>query len=122
MSRASRSKKAPQRRVKPDTPMASANDLQVGGDHYKGQKILIEPWDYCMANQLDPMQFGIIKYTTRWPDKGGIQDLRKVQHYLQKYIEALENGLPVPHNPLADAAKYSGYLEGLLQKKRLEKQ
>lgn len=122
MSGASRSKKTSQRRVKPDAVDTTANDTQVGGDHYKGQKILIEPWDYCMANQLDPMQFGIIKYTTRWPDKGGIEDLRKVQHYLHKYIEALENGLPVPHNPLADAVRYSGYLENLLQKKRSEKQ
>jgi len=29
----------------------------------------------------------IIKYISRWKDKGGVEDLKKAQHYLQKLIE-----------------------------------
>ena len=29
----------------------------------------------------------IVKYVSRWKDKGGVQDLKKAQHYLQKLIE-----------------------------------
>jgi hypothetical protein len=28
-----------------------------------------------------------VKYVSRWKDKGGIDDLRKVLHYTQKLIE-----------------------------------
>ncbi len=89
---------------------STANAKQVGGDHYKTDRIMIEPWDYCLANQLDPMQFAIIKYVTRWPDKGGIQDLEKIVHYLEKYIESLRNGMPHWANPDEDQAKYKEYL------------
>ena len=47
----------------------------------------IEPWDYIAANDLDFFQGNIVKYITRWRDKGGIDDLRKVRHYIDKYIE-----------------------------------
>lgn len=62
-----------------------ANDLQVGGDHYKQQAI--QPWDYIAANNLDFFQGSIIKYVTRWRNKAGVQDLEKALHFLQKYIE-----------------------------------
>ena len=29
----------------------------------------------------------IVKYVSRWKDTGGVQDLKKAQHYLQKLIE-----------------------------------
>lgn len=63
-----------------------ANDVQVGGTHYKDQKI--QPWDFIMSNNLDFFQGNIIKYVTRWKEKGGVEDLKKAQHYLQKYIES----------------------------------
>jgi len=63
----------------------SANDVQVGGDHYidKG----IQPWDYIIANNLGYLEGNIVKYVSRWEAKGGIDDLRKAQHYLAKLIE-----------------------------------
>lgn len=61
-----------------------ANDLQVGGTHY--QKA-IQPWDYIIANDLGYLEGNIVKYVSRWRDKGGVQDLRKAAHYLQKLIE-----------------------------------
>lgn len=62
----------------------SANDKQMGGSHY--QK-LIQPWDYIAANGLDFFEGNIVKYVTRWRQKGGVEDLRKARHYLDKLIE-----------------------------------
>jgi hypothetical protein len=63
----------------------SANDSQVGGTHYKNNAV--QPWDYIIANDLPYLEGNIVKYITRWRKKGGIDDLRKVQHYTQKLIE-----------------------------------
>lgn len=70
----------------------AANATQHGGTHYKDQ--LIEPWDYSLANKLGPLETNIVKYVTRYKQKGGIDDLRKAQHYLQKLIEVTLNGYP----------------------------
>lgn len=64
-----------------------ANAQQVGGDHYKQA---IQPWDYVAANNLGYFEGNIVKYVTRWRKKGGIEDLKKARHYLDKLIE-LEN-------------------------------
>ena len=67
----------------------SANDMQVGGTHYS--KNAIQPWDYIVKNNIGYLEGNIIKYISRWRDKGGIDDLRKVIHYAEKLIEiALE--------------------------------
>jgi len=62
-----------------------ANEYQVAGSHYSANAI--QPWDYIVANGLGYLEGNIIKYTTRWRRKGGIQDLEKVIHYAQKLIE-----------------------------------
>ena len=66
----------------------SANERQVGGDHYKTP---IEPWDFVAANNLGYFEGSIVKYISRWRKKGGIQDLHKAAHYLQKLIEVETN-------------------------------
>jgi hypothetical protein len=67
----------------------SANNHQVGGTHYA--KNAIQPWDYITQNGLGYLEGNIVKYISRWRDKGGIEDLRKVMHYTEKLIEiALE--------------------------------
>lgn len=63
----------------------SALDTQVGGNHYK--KLKIQPMEYSMANGLDACQHTIIKYVTRFRDKGGIADLEKAKHTLDMLIE-----------------------------------
>jgi hypothetical protein len=63
----------------------SANEKQIGGEHYKGKAI--QPWDYIAANNIPYLEGNIIKYASRWRDKGGIDDLRKVIHYAEKLIE-----------------------------------
>ena len=70
--------------------MAQARESQIGGDHYR--KLVIQPWD-AMQEWMTSDQFtgflqgNILKYIVRFRDKGGVQDLRKAQHYLAKLIE-----------------------------------
>lgn len=64
---------------------STANDVQVAGTHYKDKAI--QPWDYIVANDLGYLEGNIVKYVSRWKDKGGVDDLRKAQHYLTKLIE-----------------------------------
>jgi hypothetical protein len=58
---------------------------QVGGDHYSKKEI--QPWDFILANNMGYLEGNIVKYLSRWKDKGGINDLLKAQHYLEKLIE-----------------------------------
>lgn len=62
-----------------------ANEVQIGGNHYKQQ--VIEPWDYIVANDIPFLEGSIIKYVSRWKRKGGVADLEKARHFLQKLIE-----------------------------------
>ena len=62
-----------------------ANAIQHGGDHYKSNAI--QPWDYIVANDIPFLEGNAIKYLTRWRDKGGIEDIRKAQHYIEKLLE-----------------------------------
>lgn len=64
---------------------SSALDRQEGGDHYS--KLSIQPMEYSMANGLDACQHSIIKYVTRFRDKGGVADLRKALHVIEMLIE-----------------------------------
>jgi hypothetical protein len=62
-----------------------ANDRQEGGSHYR--KLGIQHWDYVVANGIPYLEACAIKYLTRWRDKGGIEDLKKARHYIDKLIE-----------------------------------
>lgn len=64
---------------------ASANEIQVGGDHYKTAEI--QPWDYIVANGIGFLAGNVIKYVTRFDKKNGVEDLKKARHYLDKLIE-----------------------------------
>jgi hypothetical protein len=70
----------------------TANDMQVGGDHYMDRSI--QPWDYIVSNDLGFLEGNIIKYVTRWKYKNGVDDLRKAQHYLAKLIEVADGTDP----------------------------
>lgn len=62
-----------------------ALEIQVGGDHYKKQKI--QPVEYIHANGIGYFEGNVIKYVTRWRDKNGIKDLEKARHYIELLIE-----------------------------------
>ena len=61
------------------------NDVQVGGTHYKEQDI--QPWDAIHAWGLGFFSGNVVKYVARHNQKGGVDDLRKARHYLDKLIE-----------------------------------
>ena len=63
----------------------SALETQVAGNHYKDLKI--QPVEYIHANNIPFIEGSIIKYATRWRDKGGIKDLEKIKHFVDLLIE-----------------------------------
>ena len=69
----------------PEAKLLDALNVQVGGNHYKKYKI--QPIEYAMANDLNYCQANAVKYTTRYRDKGGVEDLRKAIHNLEILIE-----------------------------------
>jgi len=60
---------------------AKALDRQVGGDHYKG--MAFQPIEYIVGNNLGFCEGNIVKYVTRYAQKGGEEDLDKVIHYAE---------------------------------------
>lgn len=78
----------------------SANDVQVGGDHYKasnaaeaiahdlGYNKPIEHWDFVVIRGYGYLQGNASKYLDRYDKKGTpIQDLEKASHYIAKLLE-----------------------------------
>jgi hypothetical protein len=73
--------------------MSDPKDVQVGGDHYK--RHAIQPIDIMQEYLSDEAYEGflngnIIKYALRWKDKGGVEDLRKLQHYVAFLVKHME--------------------------------
>lgn len=60
-------------------------DTQIGGSHYT--RLKIQPMEYSMANKLDACQHSVVKYITRFRDKGGVSDLEKAKHVIDMLIE-----------------------------------
>lgn len=60
----------------------------VDGFHYK--VFPIEPYQYAMVNKLNPYQFNVVKYVTRYKHKNGIDDLRKAIRTLEMLIKVEE--------------------------------
>jgi UDP-3-O-acyl-N-acetylglucosamine deacetylase len=63
----------------------TALEKQVSGSHYKSLKI--QPIEFIHANNIPFAEGSVIKYVTRWRDKGGIADLEKAKHFLELLIE-----------------------------------
>lgn len=64
-----------------------ANRMQVGGNHYKTN---YEHWDWVLDHgDTGPTYLvGVAtKYVARWRKKGGVEDLKKALHYVNKLIE-----------------------------------
>ena len=75
--------------------MSTVMKKQVGGSHYNTKKV--QPWEAmesCMSREefVGYLRGNVIKYTMRCNDKGGVQDLEKGQHYLEKLLEVLKAG------------------------------
>lgn len=67
------------------SPLPQSLKEQVGGKHYKELKI--QPIEYILANDLPFIEGNIVKYITRWKQKGGIEDIKKVIHYAEILLE-----------------------------------
>ena len=63
-------------------------ETQVGGTHYKDMGI--QPWEIIKANKLDFWEGSALKYLLRYKTKNGVEDLRKIQHYIDYLIEREE--------------------------------
>jgi hypothetical protein len=61
---------------------------QIGGDHYRSREI--QPIEFILANNMGFCEGSVVKYVTRWQDKGGVEDLRKAKHYLEFLLEKEE--------------------------------
>lgn len=65
--------------------VAEALNRQPGGDHYR--KHAIQPVEYIVANRISFLAGNIVKYATRYKDKGGAEDIRKIKHYCDLILE-----------------------------------
>lgn len=79
---------------KPFLPSNKADDLQVGGDHYKNMGV--QPWK-AMESWMTPEEFrgflkgNSIKYLARCNSKGGVEDVKKARHYIDKLVEVMND-------------------------------
>lgn len=81
--------------VPPEPPAPDARREQVGGDHYT--RLEIQPWDVIEATAPPEGVYwyfvgNAIKYLMRAQSKGGLQDLHKARHYLDRLIALVEQG------------------------------
>ena len=70
--------------IKPSDSNSSLN-VQISGDHYR--YLSIQPVEYIHANKIPFIEGSVIKYVTRWREKGGIKDLEKAKHFIDLLIE-----------------------------------
>jgi hypothetical protein len=70
----------------------SANEKQIGGDHYRS--MAIQPSEFIYRNGLDWFQGNAIKYICRHKTKGGRQDIEKAIHYLELLLQAEYDATP----------------------------
>lgn len=68
--------------------MSGANATQIGGNHY-AQGGDVQHWDFITVNGIGYLEGCATKYVARWRKKGGIEDLKKARHYVQKLRECL---------------------------------
>ena len=67
----------------------SPKKKQVGGEHYN--QLGIQPVEYITANNLGFLEGNVIKYVTRYKNKGGKQDIQKAIHCLELLLEELQS-------------------------------
>lgn len=60
-------------------------DTQEGGDHY--MKMKIQPIEFIHTNKIDFLAANIIKYASRYKNKGGADDVRKIIHYARLILK-----------------------------------
>ena len=71
-----------------------AEETQIGGNHYVNKTV--QPWQAMEAWMTHEefvgfLRWNAIKYLARCGDKGGVEDLKKSRHYLERLIEFIES-------------------------------
>lgn len=61
-----------------------ANDLQIGGEHYRSE---MQHWDVVEKYGIGYLEGCSSKYLLRWKKKNGLEDLQKSLHYAVKLRE-----------------------------------
>lgn len=85
MTALTQEQRAIQRELDQQHRSSGANATQVGGSHYKQFKY--ETWDVILDWGLGYLDGNAAKYLSRWRHKGGVEDLKKARHYIDKLIE-----------------------------------
>lgn len=75
-------------------PIINTSDEEILEDIVKPKRYnrgTMEVWDAWVGLDLGPFESNILKYISRYKDKGGVKDLQKAKVYLDKLIEIESN-------------------------------
>lgn len=86
-----------------------ANDRQVGGEHYRKSGRRWTHWDVVERHGVGYLEGYATKYIDRWRDKGGVQDLEKADHCVQKLLELYDESVRLPRGivPVSVLAEFN---------------
>ena len=85
-------------------------ETQIGGNHYI--KLRMQPMEFTMKHKWDSCAHSVLKYVTRYRDKGGLADLKKALHCIH-----LRRSLRPPVGSLLLSWMYDkGWLENAAQR------
>lgn len=73
-------------------------------DHY--ECMVIQPIEYITANNLGFLEGNVIKYISRYKQKGGYQDLMKAKDYLEILMDDFRKN-PIPIEQFLEQKKES---------------
>ena len=65
--------------------------------YYGHDQAVIECIEYIQSHAFDFLEGNIIKYVTRYEQKGGVEDLKKAKWYLERLIKR-EEGKAKPYD------------------------
>lgn len=86
--------------------MAKSLDVQVGGNHYKGLRM--QPAELIANLGLDFFSGNILKYVSRYKNKGGVEDLKKAEHYVMLKMDLLPKEKNIRDDELYEALAMLG--------------
>ena len=62
------------------------DEVVTNPKHYDKVGFAIQPIEYITKNELDFLEGNVIKYVSRYPHKGGVNDLLKAKTYIEFLI------------------------------------
>ena len=80
----------------------------------------IQLWDFISGNGIPYLEGNAIKYLCRHREKGGVADLEKAKHYIEKLIEISAAAEPASPSQKIDDFELQGYDESDMRAEKLE--